>query len=156
MRTEHSRDTRLIYIHHMLFMIKIQSNGSGTTIWLLPSESSLPTEKERAKKILEIEKLLLRCVIILILKIHYFAARCGPSRDENAPNSTRFPFILNDFSRESSAESTQNLISNKSRNTFLHFLWQIILMLRLSYPSRFIVTIHIHPRTFPFFSFFNT
>jgi hypothetical protein len=97
-------------------MIKIQRNSKKihTTIWLLPCYSE---RAERPSHSSKIEKLLLRCVIILILKIHY-------STTEEKKFSSYAEYIptvhccRTAFKRLYTPNDKENLIWNKSRNTF--------------------------------------
>lgn len=102
------------------FMIKIQRNSkkkNRTTIWLLPAIRAESWASSLFSSSSKIEKLLLRCVIILILKIHYSTTEIlSLSRTQNThPNCSLLPQLLNDFTRRA---IKKNLIWNKSRNTF--------------------------------------
>lgn len=98
-------------------MIKIQRNSKKnlTTIWLLPWYSEWKSQKAFAL-FEEIEKLLLRCVIILILKIHYSTTRKKFS--SYAKYIPTVHFCHTAFKRLYTPNDKENLIWNKSRNTF--------------------------------------
>lgn len=114
-------------------MIKIQQQKNRTTIWLLPAIHS-KSEGERERVFSMIEKLLLRCVIILILKIHYSTTKISRVRKIYIHTSQLFTTAdatTTSFSKRLYTRRAIKKISSEI-NRAIHFLLQIILMLSLT------------------------
>lgn len=121
----------LIYIHHMILMIK--THGKQYYYYHTPPPLSICALLHNcwcpnvARFLWMIEKLLPKCVIILILKIHYFFS------DKEKKISDFFHALLNDIANGSKGTMEWNLIWYKSRNTFFMADNFNVLLISLAY-----------------------